>query len=276
MGRQVIEGEKDRLQAILALMLRPVVRFALRRALKLQDLITALKRVLYEEAKREMDKQEHKINVSRLSMMTGLHRQDVSSLIKDGSESSLTGDVLTRIIGQWQNDKRFRGPDGEPRMLKCEGKQSEFVELVRSVSKDPNPYTVMFELERNDMVTRSFEGLKLKADVFLSKDALHSFEILANDTDDLTRAVETNVLGKPSIPHLHIRTAYDNISKDSLPKIRKWILREGTEFQKRIREYLSSYDLDINPDLENVDGGEFVSVGIFSFDSHDTSESLGD
>jgi hypothetical protein len=62
---------------------------------------------------------------------------------------------------------------------------------------------------------------------------------------------------------LHARTEFDNISRAKLAELRQWVLNEGTAFHGRVRERLSKFDCDLNPDLE--DGGGKIVVGAFSF-----------
>ena len=135
-------------------LLRPVARFCLNRSIKIQDAGEMLKYAFLEIAKEELQRDAKLVSNSRLSVMTGLHRRDVVRLLLDGVEISESAPLLLRVIGQWQQDSRFADKKGHPKSLSIEGKKSEFVDLVQSISKDLNPYTVLFELERVGAVRR--------------------------------------------------------------------------------------------------------------------------
>lgn len=129
------------------------------------------------------------ISVSRLSVMTGLHRPDVIRLYKTKNIYNSRADVITRIIGQWQSDKRFTTTRGKPRALLFEGKDSEFAKLVCAVSADLNPYTALFELERMGTVERTSKGLILQHRMYLPRgSAVEGFELLSRDAEDLISA----------------------------------------------------------------------------------------
>lgn len=86
--------------------------------------------------------------------MTGLQRRDVSRI--SGDRQSPTKDVtlLIRVVGQWSADKRFSNSRGKGRSLGVSGVNSEFAKLVKLVSKDLNPHTILFELERLGIIRR--------------------------------------------------------------------------------------------------------------------------
>lgn len=85
--------------------------------------------------------------------MTGIHRKDVDRLILGERKVDPATDVFTRVFGQWQNDKRF-SKNGRPKALDLGGEAVYFAKLVQSVSKEHNPYTVLFELERLGFIKR--------------------------------------------------------------------------------------------------------------------------
>ncbi|HQH28601.1 MAG TPA: DUF6502 family protein [Oligoflexia bacterium] len=255
---------KGFLDGLLKNMLRPVARFCLRRSLRLQDLIEAAKAVFLEVAVQEMERQALAVSRSRLSAMTGVHRRDVMRIHDRREPRKFQGDLIGKVVGQWQSDSRFSTRAGKPRALTALGKQSEFAELVRTVSSDLNPYTVLFELERAGAVQRTGKTLKLCAPVFLAKEIQSGFEILSRDVNDMATAIEENCAALHDIQNLHLRTEYDNIAAEALPVVRKWFLHEGSELHRRARTFLSQYDRDINPDVQSAENGVRVVLSAFS------------
>jgi len=160
-------------------------------------------------------------------------------------------------------------PDGAPRSLQCAGADSEFAELVRSVSVDLNPYTIIFALEHSGMIERNGDQLVLKQRIFdPGNDIAGGLEILAQDLSRLVTAVEQNIFAAPTtppgIPNLHITTFYDNICTEDLVCIRNWLLDEGSKLHARAREYLAQHDKDANPRLYSKSGGAKVSLTTYS------------
>ncbi len=245
-------------------LLRPIAFFCVRHALKLQDLIDCAKRVFLEAADREMERTGVAKSASKIAVMTGMHRRDVSRLSGKDSPPRDDATLLSRVIGQWRGDARFLSDAGRPRILSIEGKESEFVQLVRTVSQDLNPYTVLFELERSASVERVPGGIQLRSAAFVaSGDVRQALSILGSDIGDLVVAVEANVFQRITPPHLHIRTEYDNISADTLEELRLWLLEEGTKFHQRAQAFLAARDRDMNAQAEGKRQHIRVSLGSF-------------
>lgn len=251
----------------LRLILRPVARFCLRRSLRIQDALETLKEVFVENAVEEMQRNNEKVNVSRLSAMTGLHRRDVMRLFNTEEETreEKAGNLMTRVVGQWMNDPEFLGSRNRPRILTLEGESSQFRRLVSKVSRDLNPGTVLFELERVGSVERTPRGVKLLLHHYVPlENAVEGFELLAKDSEDLIDAVDQNIFSGLKEPNLHGRTEFDSIRPEAIPYIREWLLTEGSAFHKRVGQFLAQFDTDFHPGDDGVRGGATVSLGTFS------------
>ncbi len=251
--------------ACLRIIMKPIMRFCLRHSLRIQDVLEAAKIALIDVAREDIEAAGQKVNVSRLSVTTGLHRRDVMRIYRDEDIISEPQGMISRIIGQWQSDKRFTTKAKKPRVLTADGDNSEFYKLIRLVSNDVHPGTVMFELERGGIIERVPRGVRLAVSAYVPKnDPEEGFILLAQDTEDLIDAVEENIFKPQDVPNLHVRTEYDRISEDAVPKIRDWLLAEGSAFHARARKFISQYDLDINPKAKGKDRPVKVSLGSFS------------
>lgn len=261
----MISGIRDTLVSFLVHLLEPIAAFCLRRGVKVQDAIECFKQAFAKAAHRELVRAGETASVSKVAIMTGLHRRDATRLSL-GIEKNPEDPALTaRILGQWRSDRRFLGRDGRPKILTIKRDGGDFLKLVHSVSKDLNAYTVLFELERIGAVERDGDKLKLKRDVFVPKEDIRGgLGLLASDAKDLFLAVEENLFGSNKTPHLHIKTFYDNVCEDNVEEIRQWFLDKGAIFHEEARRYLSQFDKDINPRLHARKGGVRVAVGSFS------------
>lgn len=266
----------DRQIAIAALLriLSPVVRFALRHSLKIQDIVEALKIAFLQEAQRELLREGRTCNASRLSMMTGVHRKDVARF--ESSDHDLSSqpekaigpkDLVTKVIGLWQTDRNFTTSLKAPRILSAGGLDSEFAKLVAKVSVDVNPAAVLAEMERIEAITRTKNGIKLIQGAYTPKnDVAAGFSLLGSDLDDLIQAVEGNILHEEEIKNLHVRTEYDNVRPESARLIKQWFLKEGHRLHLLAREMISCHDQDVNPDPKHKGGkGLRVVLGSFGF-----------
>lgn len=247
-------------------MLRPVARYCLRSSLGLQELLEMSKVVLLEVAAEEMIKSEKKINISRLSAMTGVHRKDAVRIYRENDVNNESTRFVSRVVGQWRQDPRFMTATGKPKPLTFRGEDSEFSQLVTLVSQDLHPGTVLFELERLGAVRRVKEEIQLLVKAYIPRgNPVEGLRMLGEDAEDLAQAVLDNIFsseGKES-PNYHAKAVYDNISEEDVPQLRSWLFKQASSFHQKVSKYLSKYDLDINPNSKKK-GGKRVVLGIFT------------
>ncbi|MCB0346633.1 MAG: hypothetical protein KDD66_16075 [Bdellovibrionales bacterium] len=232
----------------------------------IQLLSDVLKEVFVQVAVDEISKSNQKLTVSRISCMTGLHRNDVAKIFRgDPKENRTVPDVVTRVIGQWEQDKTYRGSDGKPKKLSFKGQNSDFTKLVSKVSKSIGAAAVLFELERVGAVEKQGNKLKLTAQhLQFTGNYERSIDLASRNVHTIFDAIDENIEGNHEIPHLMLRTEYDNILIKELPKIRAWFDKEGKKFHQRARLFLAKYDQDISP-VSGEPAGAKVTIGSFSF-----------
>jgi hypothetical protein len=253
----------------LLILLRPVLRFCLRNSLKLNDVIEGCKIVFLQLAEEELKKDGRMSSISKLSVMTGVHRVDATRLSQREGAPEARPSLISRVIGRWRHQKRFSTKAGQPRVLSVHGKQSEFWDLVRTENQDLNPYTILFELERSGAVERTAKGLKLKTQVFVPSHDIHEgVKILAADAEDFMSAIEENLAQPENPQNYHLVTEFDNLVEEAGPKFAEWIAEEGARFHRKVRNFLSRYDVDLNPELDGKPGGLRIVFGGFSRRQH--------
>lgn len=235
--------------SILRLLLRPVVRWAMKKGLSIKEFHSMTKRAFLDLAEEEIRAASGDVSISRITAATGVHRREVARLLRlpRAHEDSKTS-VLSRVMQQWRSDRRFCGASGKPKTLSFEGEDSEFHKLVSSVSKNMNAYPMLFELVRRGAVEKTPRGLKLTASIeSVSEDVESGFKLLSDDIESLITAGEENLCSKPSVYNMHFRTEYDNIQPGKIDEIRRWLIAEGKNLHRRARQYLAAFDEDVIP-----------------------------
>lgn len=257
------ENNKTQREAF-RILLRPVVRYFLRKSATIQTFHEIAKAVFIEVAAEELRAAKQKVNVSRLSLITGITRNEVTRIYKHGKRPAVrsTDSVLSRVMGQWEQHPSFSTKAKTPKVLTFQGEDSEFHRLVSSVSKHINPGSVLKELEKTKSVERTPRGLKLVKEIDRSLDEEQwRIELLADDFESQLCAVNENIVKPEKTRNVQLRTEYDNIRVDQLEEVRHWFLQESKRVHKRLRNYLSQYDLDVNPveeDTEHQAGGKAI------------------
>ena len=240
----------------LSALLRPAVRLALRHGGSVQELIECLKLVIFEEAQREISRSKNEATASRISLITGLHRRDVTRLSKNETKFGSVDAVPLKVVGYWQSARKSKA-------LSFGTDSSEFNALCRAVSQDVNPASVLAELERVGAVIRDGDKVKLVKESYIpSGDASTGLSVLADDASDLFEAAHENITAPKEIPNLHRRTMYDNVHPDAVPELRRWLMEEGLALHDRARKKISQFDQDICPSKRPKKGVKVV-LGTF-------------
>jgi hypothetical protein len=258
------QAVRNQVIAGLQRLLVPVVRLCLSFSVQLGDLIEILKGVYVQAAREQVGADS---SLSRISAMTGVHRKDVTRLVRQETPRKERMNLFAKVMLQWQHGERFRTVRGQPRVLTCEGRESEFAQLVNSVTGgDLSTYSILHEMERRGIISRDSGKVRLLwRDFVVSNNVPEGLNLLAGDYNDLTAAVSQNIFTENSVKNLHLRTEFDNVDPAKLEEIRSWILKEGSNFHGRVREYLSRFDRDTNPSCITSGDSVRVSVGAFGF-----------
>jgi hypothetical protein len=252
----------------LLIMLRPIVRLCLRSGVGIQEFLESAKIVFVSVAKEQLEAEKQKANISRISVATGLHRRDVDRILERRGEPVEPVNLLSRVLTVWETQDSYKTATGKPRVLTCEGDTNEFYALVKSVTSDVHPSSILAQVERVGLAERTSHGLKLIAGAQdVKKDLGRGYHILAQDLEDLSSAVEHNLLKQPELPNLHARTEFDNIFEDSLPYIQEWLLKEGSSLHQRTRALLSEHDADLQAHTRKKAGCRVVLTCFARVDS---------
>lgn len=245
---------------------RPLVTWCLKHGIRSSQVEQIVRELFVHEAQNEIKNAQGEFSVSKVSVMTGLHRTEVARLLSNDYDEKGAHDVLNRIIGLWSTAKRYRNRDGSRKALTHAGLSSEFAELVGRVSKEITHYPVLFELERIGAIEYQGDVVHLVVQEYTpEEDVGYGLELLSVDVGDLASAIEANLCKKHQEPSLHLRTAFDNIDPQNLGEIRRWIVKKGAEFQAVVRDYLAKFDRDIvKPEAECAERAR-VAVTAFSY-----------
>ena len=121
------------------------------RSITLPVIIKILKQAIVEAAE-EQSKSNNKLTNSRVSVMTGVHRKDVSAIRASGDVKTTPNTLNARAIAEWTANPRFLQADGHPAVLPKSGPLS-FEGLVTSLSKDIRPRTLLDEWDKRGIVS---------------------------------------------------------------------------------------------------------------------------
>ncbi|MEO0401964.1 MAG: DUF6502 family protein [Pseudomonadota bacterium] len=225
MAEQEQTGRSDAFLRVLRGLLRPLVRTMIARGLTAPVIYSLLKRVFVEVAEESFRLDDRPLTDSRIALLTGVHRKDIRMIRaqEDGSttQARRKSALLATVIGQWMSHPDFVDANGAPAPLsRAADEGTSFETLVRSVSKDVRPRTVLDELHRAALVEISSDGmLFLRAEAVVGTATASDKEVFfgANVGDHLAAATENLLSDSP--PFFERAVFYNQMTPEAVDEI---------------------------------------------------------
>lgn len=257
-------------------LLRPLVRILLRNGIPYGAFADLARRVYVRVAMEEFGIPNRKQSVSRVSIITGLTRKEVSRINEiHGIEE---GDTIerynraARVISGWVRDRRFSDSSGSPADLPFEGEGATFSGLVKLFSGDVPTRAVLDELLRIGVVERIDDGrIRLLNHAYIPQTAeVDKLGILGTDVKDLISTIDHNLRHEADHSLFQRKVSYDNLPEEVLSELRKMTTKRGQSLLEEMDRWLSQYDRDVNPSISGT-GRKRAGIGIYYFEE-DTQE----
>jgi hypothetical protein len=205
--------------------MRPLVRTLIARGVTAPAFYRLLKRVYVEVAHDAFRIDDEPPTDSRIALLTGVHRRDVRAILEAGDEgweaARRKTATFATVLGRWLARPDLAGEDGHPLPLPRSGAAGrDFDSLVREVSTDIRPRTVLDELVRQGLVTEGEDGLLRVAETPAAgpgSDADRLVFFAANVGDHLAAASENLLSDAP--PFYERAVFYTRLTDASLDRI---------------------------------------------------------
>jgi hypothetical protein len=146
---------------VLVALLLPIVTLAVDSRLGADRFVRAARRAYVLAAVNEAFPSSTKLNYSRIAVITGLTRKEVSQTIaqiEDGHRRYMRATREQRaleVVRGWRMDPRFHNEKGRPAELPLRSGRRTFAALVKAYARDVTPMSVLTELVRLGAVSRS-------------------------------------------------------------------------------------------------------------------------
>lgn len=222
-------GPSPALVRALRKLLRPLVKLMLSHGITYPYLSDLLKGLFVEVAEQDFRLDGKPPTDSRVSLVSGVHRKDVSRLrsLLDSAEHIETSVVPrgAQLVAHWMGHPRYLLEDGQPRPLArliSEGGELSFEALVSSVNSDIRSRVVLDEWLNLGVVHLDDKGLVcLNTGAFVpSRGADEKAFYLGHNLHDHAAAAVHNMLaGQP--PFMERSVHYNSLSPASVERLNK-------------------------------------------------------
>jgi len=253
--------------------LRPLIRLSLKRGVSYGTIADIVKWVFVDVARKEFQIPGKKISDSRISVITGLTRQEVKSLTEmetlDDTKIAEKKNRAVNIINGWKFNKEFHDAYGEPIDLPFKGKEKSFESLVKEYGGDITPRPIFDELVRSESIEQLPGGMiRLKKDFFIPKeDETQKLSLMGSSVSALLHTIDHNIENSGKKDFLQLSSTSLNLPKAHSPYIRNEIKKKGIAFLQEMDAWLASQVVE----PEKIDSEEVFEGGIsvFYFEEND-------
>ena len=231
------------------LLLQPLARILLRSGITWKEAAEVCKASFVEVATNEFGLHGRPTNISRVAIMTGLGRRDVSRLRKLIDSEQLPDlskmNNATRVLTGWYLDPDYLMDSDVPREIMFEGDNVSFSALTRKYAGDIAPITMLRELLRVGAVKEGADGvlqvlkryympLQMDADAFFRA---------GSALRDLGNTIDYDLVRKTDQPtRFEGRATNSNVRSVDVPEFRAFLETEGQALLERVDEWLSHHE----------------------------------
>lgn len=259
------------LAASLRRLLRPLVRLMLRSGIPYGVFADLAKQMYVEVANEEFRIPGRKQTVSRVAIITGLTRKEITRIQElarsDAAQVVDRYNRAARVIAGWVRDSRFVDARGEPAPLPLDDEGASFSALVREFSGDIPPRAIRDELVNTGAAELLEDGrIRLLTRAYIPRDSkADKLGILGTDVAHLIATIAHNVYEIHAEPRFQRKVAYDNLPAEALAELRAMGARDGQALLEKLDRWLVAHDRDTNPNAPGS-GRKRAGVGIYYFE----------
>lgn len=253
------------LQKILLLM-NHLTKWLIRSGVGYTEFSAALKPIFYIQAVNELENLDKKATISAISLLSGLHRKDITAFKQTIDEGYLITDtgraealnIPARVVGIWVAEE---WPEQMP-FYNLE--QTSFVKLVHRVSKEMHPRSVLNELVRLGIVRQEKRQVILEKRSFIPDQATQDLRKLL--TDNLQSHIQAglhNIFCPEQTSFLEESIRADELTKESV----ETLTRQSIELWEKYSDDLFTLALELSESDEGKsDANQTFCLGIYQSD----------
>ena len=249
-------------------MMQHIAHWLIHSGIGYTDFVAALKPVFYEQALAELDQIKQNKTDSAVSLLSGLHRKDVSAFRQQATQLTETAKVTyaisvpARVIARWIALEL-------PHQIPVSGEENSFEALVRHISTEKHPRSILFELQRLGVVQQVGQNVVLQQNSFTPDNQMQESKALfsANLSDHLAAGID-NFISNKSFTHLEQAVLAEKLTMSSIEALRQLSLELWQDMAKQLLNAAIYY---CEQDQEKQDADYQFRFGVYQYDRKLTS-----
>ncbi|MBN2700700.1 MAG: hypothetical protein JXR29_04520 [Methylothermaceae bacterium] len=239
----------EAIQSAAAAILRPLVRFLIGHGWTYGAMAEMLKVLCVEEAGRQQDPTAAALTDSKVSLLSGVHRKEVSRIRQElaagGSEELPLRhgvNVAAQLVALWVSRPDCQDEQGQPLALPLRADKGPSVEaLARQIKADMRPRTILDELVRAGIAEEQAGLVQLQRTSYVSNVPADRLGFMgANVGDHLASAVRNLETDPP--PFLEQAVYFDALPQAVLEQVREALRERGMTMIRDVHREVSELE----------------------------------
>jgi hypothetical protein len=267
----VAENQKTVLYSSCRLLLRPIVLLLLKCGMTWKEFSDLSKLVFVEVATEEFGIRGRPTNVSRVSILTGISRKEITRqrgrLATATSKPSAKTNDASRLLSGWFQDPHFCDRNGSPLPLPERGAAPSFETLFQRYGGDTPFQTLLKELKAADSIAIDGAGRLTASRRYHMPSALseENIRLIGTNLFDHARTLERNVAGRNGQERFEGYAIDDRIRASDAREFRIFVDERSQRFLEEIDSWL--YRHRINDDDANTQPVR-LGAGVYAVEGH--------
>lgn len=232
------------------LLLEPLIRLLIKSGVTWKEFSDLAKVKYVQVATEDFGIKGRPTNASRVAILTGLDRREVSRLREALAGAPPEGrgytSKATQVLAGWYHDAEFTGSDSKPRDLPVEGDTGSFAALVRRHAPGIPPVAMIKELKAAAAIEELADGSlrALKRQYVPQQLDGAQIRLFGSIVHDLGTTLEHNLTRPAQVaPRFERRAVSVRVDPRVLPQFRQLLESEGQAFLERIDDWLTSHEV---------------------------------
>lgn len=244
-------------------MMQHIARWLIHSGVGYTDFVAALKPIFYEQALVELERIKQNKTDSAVSLLSGLHRKDVSAFRQQANQvtneaPNFAISVPARVIARWIALDL-------PHQIPVSGEENSFEALVKHISTEKHPRSILFELQRLGVVVQINQEVVLQQHSFTPDNQMQESKALfsANLSDHLAAGIDNFISEKP-FTHLEQAVHAEKLTAQSVEALRQLSI---TLWQDMAKQLLNAAIQHCDQDQEKDDAHYQFRFGVYQYDT---------
>ena len=261
-------------------LMRPIIRILLKAGVNYKQFAKITREVYVEVATDDFGISGRKTNTSRVAILTGISRSEVTKIKKKHEENDeidlpQTVNNAGRLLSGWHVDPVFQNENGEPKVLRIDGEEPNFSTLMNIYGGDIPTTAMLKELKSVKAVEELKDGsIKALQRYFIpvAFDENRIFNIIDTLVDISNTAYENLIRDNDEPAYFERKVTNDYVSETAYTEFHNMVKEKGMVLLEEFDDWLA--ENEVSP--EDMEKSKQIRLGLGMYfiqnKTHDDSQ----